>query len=85
MKIDDTAFFEWLQSVDYSKVKIYGKLFPSSMLINLNSKAAKEGSVVFPKENLLRIEGPLAACQLLESTVLNLVNFPSLIATNARR
>lgn len=66
----DSGFFDWLSEVSLAKVKVW---------------AIPEGSVVFPHVPLMRIEGPLAICQLLETTLLNLVNYASLITTNAVR
>lgn len=63
-------FWSWLSTIDCSNVKIY---------------AVNEGSIVIPRVPLLRIEGPLAICQLLETTCLVLVNYASLISTNACR
>lgn len=60
-------------------------VYLSELKLNVTVDAVPEGTVVFPFEPLLRIQGPMIACQLLESPLLNLINFPTLIATKAAR
>jgi nicotinate phosphoribosyltransferase len=47
--------------------------------------SVKEGEIVFPGEPLMRIEANLAEAQLIESLLLNILNYESLIATKACR
>ncbi|MBS7406057.1 MAG: nicotinate phosphoribosyltransferase [Coriobacteriales bacterium] len=65
----DEAFLEWL----------------GGMELEVDIDAVPDGTVVFPREPLLRVTGPLMQCQLLETCILNGVNFQTLIATKAAR
>jgi nicotinate phosphoribosyltransferase len=47
--------------------------------------AASEGEVVFPFEPLVRVEGSIVEAQLVETLLLNILNFETLIATKAAR
>ena len=66
----EDGFWTFLAALDCSKV---------------NVKAQREGTFCFPRIPLIVVEGPLAITQLLETTLLNCVNYASLLATNAAR
>ncbi|XP_065226596.1 nicotinate phosphoribosyltransferase-like isoform X1 [Planococcus citri] len=80
-----------------SDIEYLKQTLPSSIddefflfLSQLNTKgiilyAIDEGSVVFPRVPMIRVEGPLVVVQLIETTFLTLVNFASLMTTNAAR
>lgn len=82
----DLSYLESLQ--DPEGKPLFEKAFLEylrEMKFTCEVDAVPEGTVVFPYEPLVRVQGPLIQCQILETPLLNLINFPSLIATKAAR
>lgn len=56
-----------------------------NLRFNCDVDAIPEGTIVFPYEPLMRIQGPIIQAQILETVLLNIINFQTLIATKAAR
>lgn len=57
----------------------------NNLKLEISLKSAQEGDLVFANEPIVQVEGPLAQCQLIETALLNIINFQTLIATKAAR
>lgn len=65
----EQAYLEYLKDMDFQ----------------LDIDAVQEGTIIFPHQPLLRVTGSLIQCQLVETVLLNIINFQTLIATKAAR
>jgi nicotinate phosphoribosyltransferase len=82
----DLEFLEELKGNDGNRLFEAAFLkYLGQLKLQLDVDAIPEGTAVFPQEPLLRIRGPILQAQLVETALLNLVNFQSLIATKAAR
>lgn len=89
-------FLDILENFQFSEdqiryLKSYNSLddnfleYLSTMDNQLVVKGFTEGRVVFANEPILEVSGPLVQCQLVETFLLNSLNFPTLCATKANR
>src|SRR5579862_5133600 len=83
---DDLAYLATLTGNDGKALFDQGFLdYLRTLELQCDVDAMPEGTVAFPSEPLVRVTGPILQCQLLETALLNIVNFESLIATKASR
>ncbi|MGB0521527.1 MAG: nicotinate phosphoribosyltransferase [Flammeovirgaceae bacterium] len=83
---EDLAFLAGLTGNDGKPLFEQGFLdYLRDMEFSCDIDAVPEGTVVFPNEPLLRVKGPLFQCQLIETPLLTMINFQTLIATKAAR
>lgn len=79
---------EYLRSLHNGEKALFCEDFLSylkQLKFSCDVDAVPEGNLIFGHEPILRIKGPILQCQLLETPLLNLFNFSSLIATKAAR
>lgn len=91
--IDNFVFTD--QTIDYLAsipAPAGGALFKHDFLeylrnfhMHVSIWAPPEGELLFPREPMVRVEGPIIDCQLLETALLNLMNFQTLVATKTAR
>ena len=82
----DLAYLETLRGADEKALfepKFLGYL--GDLKLNVDVDAMREGTVCFASEPLMQVRGGVLECQLLETALLNLVNFQTLIATKSAR
>ncbi len=77
---DDLEYLRSLNVFEHKFLAYLREFRPSCTV-----RAVPEGTLVFPHEPIVQIEGALFEAQLLETALLNMLNFQTLIATKAAR
>jgi nicotinate phosphoribosyltransferase len=83
---DDLAFIASQRSQNGNRIFEEAFLdYLKNLTFSCDIMAMPEGTLAFPQEPILRVKGPIIQCQLLETALLNIINFQSLIATKSAR
>ncbi|HPO14356.1 MAG TPA: nicotinate phosphoribosyltransferase [Candidatus Hydrogenedentes bacterium] len=77
---DDIEYLRSLKMFDEAFLAFLGAFRPA-----FDVNAIQEGSLVFPFEPVVQLEGTIFETQLVETALLNLINYQTLIATKAAR
>jgi nicotinate phosphoribosyltransferase len=77
------AELEWLEQTERFSRSCLGYL--EKLRFTGDVHAMQEGTVFFPNEPILRVTAPLPQAQLVETRIMNLLNFQTLIASKAAR
>jgi len=85
-RTDEIAYLASLRTSNDHPLFCEGFLsYLADLRLDLDVAAVPEGSAVFAHEPLVRIQGPILHAQLVETALLNIINFQTLIATKAAR
>lgn len=83
---DDIDYLHELKARDGSQLfKAEFLEYLAELRLNINIDAISEGTIVHPNEPLLRVTGPILHGQIIETPLINLINYATLIATKAAR
>lgn len=77
------ADIDYLRSLDLYEEDFL--LYLKNWRLTATIRSALEGEVMFNHEPLIQVDGPLVDAQLLETLLLNIINFQTLISTKAAR
>lgn len=84
--IENLSFSQ--ESIDFLRTKGFEDIFLDYLKdfkFSGDIRAVEEGTIVYPNTPMVQVIAPLIECQIIETYLLTMINYPTLIATKARR